>query len=107
MVKRRPVVVISPSSTHGRKLCTVVPISSTTPNDPKSYHCLLTEPPIEGRPLGEEAWVKCDMLYTVSFERLDKPHRRTRAGREYYMPRITGDDWNKILEAVRDYINLA
>ena len=106
MVKRRPVVVVSPSSTHGRRLCTVAPISSTPPNDPKSYHCLLTEPPIDGRPAGEEAWVKCDMLYTVSFERLDKPHRRTRAGREYYMPRITGDDWNKILEAVREYLKL-
>jgi len=46
------------------------------------------------------------MLYTVSFERLDKPHRRTRAGREYYMPRITGDDWANILDAVKSYLKL-
>lgn len=30
MLKIRKVVVISPTATHSRKLCTVVPISSTT-----------------------------------------------------------------------------
>ncbi|WPN26652.1 type II toxin-antitoxin system PemK/MazF family toxin [Pseudomonas marginalis] len=31
MLKIRKVVVISPTATHNRKLCTVVPISSTAP----------------------------------------------------------------------------
>ncbi|TAM88997.1 MAG: hypothetical protein EPN41_04700 [Candidimonas sp.] len=31
MVKQRPVVVISKTSTHARGLCTVVPLSTTLP----------------------------------------------------------------------------
>ncbi|WP_262377261.1 hypothetical protein [Pseudomonas sp. WS 5411] len=34
MLKIRKVVVISPTSSHNRRLCTVVPISSTAPRSP-------------------------------------------------------------------------
>ena len=46
MLKVRKVIVISPASTHGRKLCTVVPISSTAPLIEKDWHHLLRSNPL-------------------------------------------------------------
>ncbi len=38
MVKSRPAVVISKSSTHWRGLCTVVPLSTTPPEKVEAWH---------------------------------------------------------------------
>lgn len=100
MVKRRPVVVISPADTHARHLCTVVPLSTTEPTIEREWHVLL-----EGNPLPEtwsftQVWAKCDMLYTVAFQRLDKPHQKDRAGRQYFSPRTTEKDLSRILDGV-------
>jgi len=106
MLKVRKVIVISPRSTHGRKLCTVIPISSTAPDIEQDWHYLLrTNPlPTDGY---KQLWAKCDMLYTVSFERLDKLHRKTRrSNREYFVPRLDAEDLQGVIAAVKAYLPL-
>lgn len=68
MTKKRPVIVLSPRMRRGN-YCTVVPLSTTAPVPVQAWNMRLrvnlpspyTEP---------EVWVKGDMLYTISFERL-------------------------------------
>lgn len=72
MVKRRPVVVISPRLRRRSDLCTVVPLSTTRPQIIESYHLELMLRPVLPRPWHSEVmWVKADMLATVSFKRLE------------------------------------
>jgi uncharacterized protein YifN (PemK superfamily) len=104
MLKIRKVVVISPTTSHRRKLCTVVPISSTAPDHEEDWHYLLrTNPtPSDGY---LQLWVKCDMIYTVSFERLDRLHRKTRrSGREYFVPNLDSGDLSGVKTAVKAYL---
>lgn len=55
----------------------------------------------------KELWVKCDMIYAVSFERLDKLHRKTRAkGREYFVPRLDTNDMRGVISGVKAYLPL-
>ena len=71
MVKRRPVVVISPRLKNRSGLCTVVPLSTTEPEKVQSYHYKLhTIPPLPEPYASSSHWVKADMIYTVSFTRL-------------------------------------
>jgi len=72
MVKRRPVVVISPRISDRPGLCTIVCLSLTAPAPPMPYHFLLTKIPPLPRPwVSQNIWVKGDMVYAVSFERLN------------------------------------
>lgn len=41
MIKVRPVVIISPSSRHGVRLCTVVPLSTTPPMNREDFDRVL------------------------------------------------------------------
>ena len=71
MVKRRPVVVISPRLRTRSKLCAVVPLSTSEPTKVEAYHYRLHTNPTLPEPYSSEShWVKADMVYTVSFERL-------------------------------------
>lgn len=72
MIKRRPVVVISPAISTRRGLCTVVALSTTPPRPALSYHCELSvNPPLPSPWSSETMWVKGDMVYAVAFHRLD------------------------------------
>lgn len=107
MVKSRPVVVISPSATHGRRLCTVIPLSTTPPDEVQAWHHPLRTNPNPYAAAHEQVWAKCDMLYTVSFDRLDMPHRKTRrGGREYYVPKLVTQDLEQVMTCVRHYLRL-
>jgi uncharacterized protein YifN (PemK superfamily) len=79
IIKRRPVVVISPTHLKRPKLFTVVPLSTTAPDPVLKYHYKLIGNPVPG---GEpvEVWAKCDLVATVSVERLD----RVKLGRGRY-----------------------
>ncbi len=69
--KRRPVVLLAHSS---NKLCTVVPCSTTEPNPIEPWHYLmLTTNPLPRPYAAEYYWVKCDMIFVASFERLTIP----------------------------------
>lgn len=79
IVKVRPVVIITSNYLFRHKLCTVVPLSTTPPEDPQPYHYKLKANPIPGNSAAE-VWAKCDLVATVSFERLD----RVKVGRRQY-----------------------
>lgn len=52
-------------------------------------------------------WAKCDMLVTVSFERLNKPYRRTRrSGRQYVEVTLSTQDVAAIDTCLRAYLQL-
>lgn len=72
MVKRRPVVVISPKIRSRAGLCTVVALSTKDPQPVMSYHCRLKIEPILPEPWNSESmWIKGDMVYAAGFHRLD------------------------------------
>jgi len=76
MVKRRPVVVVSPRFRARGGLCTVVPLSTTPPAPVQPWHLRITlQPPLPAPYDRPEMWAKADMLYTVSFKRLQLPFR--------------------------------
>lgn len=88
MCKRRPVIAFTAPTVAMRssKLCHIVPLSTTPPEPPKEYHLKFTGLNIPGYPK-KECWAKCDMIYTVSYERLDAPYfGKDAAGNRRYTP---------------------
>ncbi len=72
MVKRRPVVVLSPKIRGRHHLCTVVSLSTDPPDTIMPYHCQINIRPILPRPWESDGvWVKGDMVNAVGFHRLD------------------------------------
>lgn len=72
MRKRRPAIIVSPPISVRARLATVVPISTSPPAPVMPYHYKITiDPPLPGKFDAPEAWVKCDMVCAVSFDRLD------------------------------------
>ncbi|MGN6319216.1 type II toxin-antitoxin system PemK/MazF family toxin [Trinickia sp.] len=108
MVKRRPTIVVSHKSSHGRRLCTVVPLSTTAPAPVKHWHYDLSRVQIPGwDPQGKTMWAKCDMLATVSFERLTKPYKKTQhSGRKYTAVFLCPEDLSRIDGCIKAYLGL-
>lgn len=76
IVKTRQVVVIWKHKTNA-KLVYIVPLSTTPPHTPELAHELSCLPiPRQGQPADTRIWVKCDMVYTVSTDRLSMPVNR-------------------------------
>lgn len=72
MLKRRTVVAISPQISGRPGLCTIVPLSLTEPRIIKPYHLKIFFTPSLPYPYESDfKWLKGDMVYTVSFSRLD------------------------------------
>jgi mRNA interferase MazF len=91
MVKRRPVVTISPRLKRRDGLITVVPLSTTPPTPVCDHHCRLTIVPALPEPFDSpEMWVKADMLANVGFARLDliRTGRDPLGKRKYLTPRL-------------------
>ena len=90
MVKRRPAVVVSPRLRHRSGLCTVVPLSTTPPKEIAPYHFKLHVAPVLPKPYNANFhWVKADMVYTVSFDRLFMPFDgKDASGRRQYDVRV-------------------
>lgn len=106
MIKRRPVVVVSRHETHNRKLCTVVPISTTPPHPVHAWHHRMPHLRISGWTATDVMWAKCDMLATVSFDRLNKPYVRTRHGRSYVSLSLDAGDLASVTSGIRSYLGL-
>lgn len=101
MVKRRPVVVISPQVAWRPGLCTVVGLSTTAPEPKRPYHCKLVIDPTLPSPWDSgEVWVKGDMIAAVGFHRLDliRIGRENDTQRRRYRMNTLSDDQ---LRAVR------
>ena len=109
MVKRRPAVVISPRLRRRQNLCTVVPLSTTLPNPVAAYHHQFTLDPVLPKPYNSKfQWVKADMLYTVSFDRLYLPfEKKDGSGKRIYDIRVLDKaDMLKIQQCILHGIGL-
>lgn len=106
MVKRRPVIVISRADTHGRGLCTVVPLSTTAPFPVHPWHYPMPHLALRGWQAKAMIWAKADMLCTVAFDRLDRPHFKTRHGRTYQSIKVSDLDMATIRAGIRAYLEL-
>jgi len=103
MVKRRPAIVISPRLPYRDGLCTVVPISGTENERPSDY-CVRLEfdPPLPDPFSYTVAWAKCDMLATVSFERLDlfRSGKDHEGKRKYLHPILPENDLERVKRGI-------
>ena len=85
ITKKRPVVIISPNNLVRKDLCTVIPLSTTAPCPVEKYHYKLPQNPLKNE---AETWAKCDLVMSVSVERLD----RIKVGRgNYFVANISMD----------------
>lgn len=110
MVKKRPVIVISPKLKRRTNLLTVVPLSTMPPSPVQEYHCELAfVPPLPGPFDSASMWVKADMLYTVSFDRLHLiATGRDQHGRRKYLTRKISDaDMEAVRKCVLNGIGLS
>ncbi|MBK1714633.1 type II toxin-antitoxin system PemK/MazF family toxin [Rubrivivax gelatinosus] len=108
MVKPRPVIVVSrKDSHHGRKLATVVPLSTTEPTPAQPWHHCIGVYEITGwHGSPDPVWAKCDMVATVSFLRLNKPYRNTRHGRQFVEHTLPPQHLDAVRAALRAYLSL-
>ena len=106
MNKKRPVVVLSCFS---YRLCVIVPLSTTEPTPIKSCHCAVYTPdPLPDPYDSESHWAKCDMLCTVSYDRLSLPHRGkdSNGKRIYVIKKVSAHDLNEIRKCVAAVLSL-
>lgn len=98
MVKRRPVIVISPPISVRHRLCTIIPISTEPPKIVMSYHVNLGDLNLPLPYDNKINWAKCDMIYSVSFDRLELFRGRNGMGgkREYKEFCISSENLKKI-----------
>ena len=102
MVKVRPVVVLA-RNRKNRQLVTVVPLSTTAPTAVADHHHELTANPLPGRG-AFRCWAKCDMVATVSLNRLDQ----VRTGkRQYVVPQLAAPDFEAIQQAIQQAVVIA
>lgn len=109
MVKRRPVIVISPKISVRYKLCTVVALSTKPPTIAMPYHCKLAFDPPLPEPYTGENWVKGDMVYAVSFDRLDliRTGKDQSGKRTYRYETISPDQLKQVRKCVLSALGLA
>jgi mRNA interferase MazF len=68
--KKRPVVVVTPAHVRRAELVAVVPLSTRPPQLVLPYHHRLISHPFPGA--ARASWAKCDLVQSVSHERLDR-----------------------------------
>ncbi|MDP1639165.1 MAG: type II toxin-antitoxin system PemK/MazF family toxin [Candidatus Nitrotoga sp.] len=90
MTKRRPVIIISPRLRDRSNLCTIVPLSTTAPSNVMPYHYkLCLNPPLPAPYNNSICWVKGDMIYTLSMDRMHAlSHAKDENGKRVYDYRI-------------------
>jgi uncharacterized protein YifN (PemK superfamily) len=103
IVKKRPVIVISAHKANA-KLVTVVPLSATPPTKIEYYHLeldLSVEKNIEPYLSNCKRWFKCDLVYVVSIERMDRYKNRFTGKRD--TPQVS----IRTLRVVKEMVRLA
>ena len=108
MVKKRPVVVLSPRMRRQSGLCTVVPLSTTVPAPVERFHHRMSPQSLPATLATKETWAKCDMVTAVSLERLDRVLiGRDRRGRRVYVAgAVTAADLTAIRQCVKIALGL-
>lgn len=101
MIKVRPVVVLARHK-HNRQLVTVVPLSTTEPNQLADHHHELSVNPLPDKP-HVSCWAKCDMVATVALARLD---RYKLGPRQFVVPEVSFADFAAIRAGVAAALQL-
>lgn len=106
MVKMRDVVVVARHS-RNQRLVTIVPLSASQPQRPEPYHYELPSDPRPESDSMRPIWAKCDMIYTLSIDRLEMHYTRTRRGGRQLAQVILSDaDMAAIKKCIAYAINL-
>lgn len=102
MVKRRPAIVISPHLPARKGLCTVVPISTEVPRIVMPYHVELPNLSLPAPWDEGPNWAKADMVYSVSFSRVDlfRSSRDETGKRIYGTDTLPPEDFLRLRKAV-------
>ncbi len=106
MIKRRPVVVVSKHEAHRSKLCVVVALSTTPPNPAQAWHYFMPHLRVTGWSADDGVWAKCDMISTVSLQRLNQPYIKQRSGRQYISHKLQQQDLEAVLNGIRSVLRL-
>lgn len=109
IVKRRPVVVISPKMRGRPDLCTVVALSTTAPQRPLPCHAQINiHPPLPERWTSHDVWVKGDMVYTVGLRRVDfiRLGKDQNGKRRYYLHSLSNENLTLVRQCVLHGIGL-
>lgn len=102
MVKKRRVIIVSPYQRNKRGICTVVPLSTTVPDILETFHHRIPAGKYHFLSAKDDAWVKADMLATLSQARLD----RIRVGHLFVAPSLGHEDFHAVLQCLRNYLDL-
>lgn len=107
MVKVRPVVVITPQLPGRPGLCTIVPLSTVEPSPFQAYHHKMDSHFLPPKLQKSDCWAKCDMIYTVSLERLDRIRDKNDKGERCYLTgKATVEDLASIELAILNGLGL-
>ncbi len=69
------------------------------------WHCkIILSAPLSVKWDKTEIWAKCDMLYTMRFERLDRFHERVGSHRKYYDRRIDGEQLLAVMNCIYSFL---
>lgn len=101
MVKKRPAVVIRKSKTNS-KLVTIVPISQTEPEEITDVHVEIISPLDR-----EKAWVKCDMITSVSIDRLDRFRVRRARTTTWETSNLEDHKFQSVKKSVANYLGIS
>lgn len=110
MIKPRPVVIVSVPMKHRPGLCTVVPLSTTPPVPIMPFHAKIdlihALPP---KMKSTDLWVKGDMIYSVSFGRLNliRTGKDRYGNRQYYYHTLTPAQIKQVQVCVLNGLNLS
>ncbi len=103
MVKARPAIVISPRLPRRDNLCAVVPLSGTHDGRDCQYIVKIElDQPLPAPYDLKIMWAKCDMLATVSIERLDlfRTGRDHTGKRKYLDLKISSQDFDRVKKGI-------
>lgn len=102
MCKKRRVIVVSSYQVNKHGLCTIVPVSTLAPEPAESHHHRIARGTYPFFTADSDCWVKCDMIYRVTFARLD----RLRVGKEFLTPYISPGDLMAIRRGIRAALDM-
>ena len=106
MIKTRPVVVISPRRRSSPRICTIVPLSTTAPNPVEPFHHRMNPQSLPVSFRKQDSWAKCDMLYTMALDRLDRVKLRIGGRRAYRAPQVLVEDLDAIRRGIAKALGL-
>jgi mRNA interferase MazF len=106
--KRRPAIILSPEIPGRPLMCTIVPLSTTRPRIILPHHMRIEfNPPLPHPYSSPDAWVKGDIVLTVSFHRLRLLFARWNGGQRVYDVRVLDrDTFMRVQQCVRSGLGL-